>query len=163
MGASGDGEGSDLQLVDELLESGLEAVISSSTLPARETGRDVEKITLPRETGREVEKIMLPHDTGRDMEKRRSVRDVEIMRTGRDVEIMRSAAGNGVVESMKIVVNNHNGSKDEPVTVSSSEDGGMEQQISEENSREENRKIEEFTLDSSDFLHIDEDLNLEEL
>lgn len=32
---------------------------------------------------------------------------------GRDVEILRAPAGNGIVESMKIVVNNHNGSKEE--------------------------------------------------
>lgn len=125
---------------------------------------------------------------------------------GRDVEILRASAGNGIVESMKIVVNNHNGSKEEvstfslkaadfcifiyifstgwyasvrniifsskcillsfllifqPVTVSSSEDDVV--QASEDNSREASRKAEEFCLDSSDFLHIDEDLNLEEL
>lgn len=48
---------------------------------------------------------------------------------------------------------------------SSEEDvGGMELGISnDENSRETSRRAEEFCLDSSDFLHIHEDLNLEEL
>ncbi|XP_027225993.1 serine/threonine-protein kinase PRP4 homolog isoform X1 [Penaeus vannamei] len=109
-------DGSDIQLVDELLESGLEAVNNPGT-QARERGRDV--------------------------------------------EILRAPAGNGIVESMKIVVNNHNGSKEEPVTVSSSEEEVVE--ASEDNSREASRKAEEYNLDSSDFLHIDEDLNLEEL
>lgn len=36
-------------------------------------------------------------------------------------------------------------------------------EASEDNSREASRKAEEYNLDSSDFLHIDEDLNLEEL
>lgn len=51
----------------------------------------------------------------------------------------------------------------QPVTVSSSDETTEPQAVSEENSREAARKAEEFTLDSSDFLHIDEDLNLEEL
>lgn len=54
----------------------------------------------------------------------------------------------------------------QPVTVSSSEDdgGGLELAVSnDENSRDTSRRAEEFCLDSSDFLHIDEDLNLEEL
>ncbi|KAG0717749.1 hypothetical protein GWK47_053817 [Chionoecetes opilio] len=86
--------------------------------------------------------------------------------TGRDVEILRSSAGNGIVESMKIVVDNRNGSRDQPVTVSSSEEEMASLEIgvsNDENSREMSRRAEEFTLDSSDFLHIDEDLNLEEL
>lgn len=59
------------------------------------------------------------------------------------------------------------------VTLSSSEEGdrvqhivsddNLEQTLSDDNSREAARKAEEFSLDSSDFLHIDEDLNLEEL
>lgn len=34
----------------------------------------------------------------------------------RDVEILRASAGNGIVESMKIVVNNRNGSKEQVTT-----------------------------------------------
>lgn len=52
------------------------------------------------------------------------------------------------------------------MTVSSSEEdvGCVEMGVSnDENSRETSRRAEEFCLDSSDFLHIDEDLNLEEL
>ncbi|KAK8726432.1 hypothetical protein OTU49_010256, partial [Cherax quadricarinatus] len=108
----------DVQLIDELLESGLEALVTNHERPRSH---------------------------------------------GRDVEIRRASAGNGIVESMKIVVNNHNGSRDQPVTVYSSEDEIVDQLLSDENSREASRKAEEFSLDSSDFLHIHEDLNLEEL
>lgn len=51
----------------------------------------------------------------------------------------------------------------QPLTVSSSEEDGLDQIVSDENSREDSRRAEEFCLDSSDFLPIHEDLNLEEL
>ncbi|XP_064081769.1 serine/threonine-protein kinase PRP4 homolog [Macrobrachium nipponense] len=80
---------------------------------------------------------------------------------GRDVEILRSSTGNGVLESMKIVVNNQNGSKNDEFTTNiiSSE----EQEVSEDASRDAIRKADDMCMDSSDYLYIGEDLNLEEL
>lgn len=65
---SGESETEDVELIDELLESGLEVIVSN-------------------------------HDQPRDRE--------------RDVEIMQASAGNGIVESMKIVVDNRNGTRDQ--------------------------------------------------
>lgn len=39
--------------------------------------------------------------------------NIDIPAQARDVEILRASAGNGIVESMKIVVSNRNGSKEQ--------------------------------------------------
>jgi len=93
---------------------------------------------------------------------------------GRDIEIRHSGAGNGAVASMKISVSNTlsdisnaNGKKTEFNTLvvdSSSEEEQMDSTENSREARESIKKYDELSMDSSEFLNIDEDnVGLEEL
>ncbi|KAB7500499.1 hypothetical protein Anas_14496, partial [Armadillidium nasatum] len=89
------------------------------------------------------------------------------IKSNRGVEIKKSSTSNGIMELMQIVVSNENGNKHQAVNLVS--DDEISADASDENSgnalRMESRKAEELCLNSSDYLNIglDEDLNLEEL
>ncbi|RXG69374.1 Serine/threonine-protein kinase PRP4-like protein [Armadillidium vulgare] len=89
------------------------------------------------------------------------------IKSNRGVEIKKSSTSNGIMELMQIVVSNENGNKHQAVNLISEDE--ISADASDENSlntiRMESRKAEELCLNSSDYLNIglDEDLNLEEL
>ncbi|CAL4061738.1 unnamed protein product, partial [Meganyctiphanes norvegica] len=94
---------------------------------------------------------------------------------GRDIEIRHSGAGNGAVASMKISVSNTlpdilnaNGKKNQFNTLvvdsSSEEEDQMNSTENSRDARENINRYEELSMDSSEFLNIDDDnVALEEL